>query len=107
MEDWSREIGDLYGAPCKLSNGWGIAVYPTAQQEEQITKLHHEACDRGDYNADHLRGRNAVSFDSGGKERPVMITDSAGRGSRYDMDGNEMMICECTARATQSNYAAA
>ena len=45
--NWNEEIGELYGVPTKTRDGWGITVYPTKQQSEQINARHHAACDRG------------------------------------------------------------
>ena len=96
--DEDDKIGELYGCPFKHGKGWGIAVYPTEQQSQEIQKLHEAACDRREYTSDYLKGRDAVSFDKNGQERLVTITDGYRYGGCYDMSGNEMVRCECESR---------
>ena len=97
MQDWTRKVGILYGVPIKVGGSWGVAIYPTVQQNELLEVDRRAACDRGDYSEDYLRGRAAVSVDSSGRSRSLMITDPRA-GWRYDMYGNMTAHCNAVPR---------
>ena len=103
--DWRREMGELYGWPHKCGDSWGICVVPTKQQNKQIDERHHLACDANDYDADYLNGEIAVSIDSKGQERRLVITDSRDYGSRYDPDGNTLIVCRSRPRDVERGHA--
>ena len=98
MPDTNDKIRELYGCPLEHGQGWGIIVYPTQEQSTELQKLHEAACDQGNYTTDHLKGKEAVSFDKPGRERAVTITDGYSRGGAYDMYGNETIQCKCEPR---------
>ena len=91
--DWREELGEVYGVPFKHGKGWGVTVYPTAQQRAILEQRHEAAVEQDDYRADHLKGVDAVSFDSQDRERQLTVTDSTAYGSSYDFDGNERIRC--------------
>ena len=97
MQDWTREIGVLYGKPAKTANGWRIEICPTVQQKELLDNERGKMADLGEYSADVLKGRPAVSIDKGGKARALTITDGS-RGIYYDMYDNATVVCETRAR---------
>ena len=96
--DWRREMGEMYGWPHPCGNEWGICIVPTRQQSRQIHERHQDACSRDDYDTDYLKGEIAVSIDKSGQERAVTITDSRDYGTRYDMNGTEMVVCRTRPR---------
>ena len=100
MQDWTRKVGVLYGVPIKLGGSWGVAIYPTVQQNALLEVDRRAACDRGDYSEDYLRGRAAVSVDSSGRSRSLMITDPRA-GWRHDMYGNMSVHCNAVPRAVE------
>ena len=97
MRDWTTEVGVLYGTPAKTASGWGIRVYPTAQQEALLNNELERRYNDGDYHADCLRERPAVSIDKTGRARALTITDGS-RGFHYDMYGNTEVVCDAAPR---------
>lgn len=94
IKDWTKSIGVLYRTPTRTSDGWGVTIYPTRQQEALIDirreKYHDES---GRYDDGYLQGLDAVSIDKSGHVRMLTITEP--RNFAYDMDGN--IHCRCAA----------
>ena len=94
--DWRRQMGELYGSPQKHSDGWGICIVPTKQQARQIAQRHNDALNSNELAKDYLKDEIAVSIDKTGRERRMTISRTL--DNRYDLDGNELVICETRPR---------
>lgn len=104
MRDWTRSIGVLYGTPTRVGDGWGIAIYPTRQQEAllEIEGQKHE--DSGSHDQGYLKGMAAVSIDKNGRARAVTITEPRD-AFVYDMGGNAYCRCATKPRTPERSTA--
>ncbi len=91
MHDWTKSIGVLYGTPARVGGGWGVAIYPTRQQEALLEVARNRYDETGRYDDGYLKGLEAVSIDKNGRERTLTITEP--RGFMHDMSGNA--YCRC------------
>lgn len=100
IRDWTKSIGVLYGTPTKVGDGWGIAIYPTRQQDALIEQRRHTYNEAGRYDDGYLVGLDAASIDKNGHVRTLTISEP--RGFAYDMNGNIHCRCKTTPRAIEA-----
>ena len=110
IRDWTKSIGVLYGTPTRVGDGWGVAIYPTRQQEALLEVARHDYEDKtGRYDDGYMQGLPAASIDKNGTVRTLTISDTR-QDFVYDIDGNAYCRCKTVPRTPEragSQHAAA